>query len=56
METKTNSKLEKIFKSGVMAVTSECGPPRSSDPAHIITKGNLIKNHVEAMNCSGTYP
>ncbi len=50
METKTNSKLEKIFKSGVMAVTSECGPPRSSDPAHIITKGNLIKNHVDAIN------
>jgi len=50
VETKTNSKLEKIFKSGVMAVTSECGPPRSSDPAHIITKGNLIKNHVDAIN------
>jgi methylenetetrahydrofolate reductase (NADPH) len=50
VETKTNSKLEKIFKSGAMAVTSECGPPRSSDPAHIITKGNLIKNHVDAIN------
>lgn len=50
MEIKTNSKLEKIFKSGVMAVTSECGPPRSSDPAHIVTKGHLIKNHVDAIN------
>jgi len=50
VETKTNSKLEKIFKSGVMAVTSECGPPRSSDPAHIIAKGNIIKNHVDAIN------
>jgi methylenetetrahydrofolate reductase (NADPH) len=50
VETKTNSKLEKIFKSGVMAVTSECGPPRSSDPAHIIEKGHLIKNHVDAIN------
>ena len=50
METKTNSKLEKIFKSGAMAVTSECGPPRSSDPAHIITKGHIIKNHVDAIN------
>jgi methylenetetrahydrofolate reductase (NADPH) len=50
VETKTNSKLEKIFKSGAMAVTSECGPPRSSDPAHIITKGHLIKNHVDAIN------
>ena len=50
METKTNSKLEKIFKSGQMAVTSECGPPRSSDPAHIIEKGHIIKNHVDAIN------
>ncbi len=50
MEIKTKSKLEKIFKSGAMAVTSECGPPRSSDPAHIITKGHLIKNHVDAIN------
>jgi methylenetetrahydrofolate reductase (NADPH) len=50
VETKTNSKLEKILKSGVMAVTSECGPPRSSDPAHILAKGQLIKNHVDAIN------
>jgi methylenetetrahydrofolate reductase (NADPH) len=50
VEIKTKSKLEKIFKSGVMAVTSECGPPRSSDPAHIIEKGHLIKNHVDAIN------
>lgn len=50
MEIKTKSKLEKIFKSGAMAITSECGPPRSSDPAHIITKGHLIKNHVDAIN------
>lgn len=50
MEIKTKSKLEKVFKSGAMAVTSECGPPRSSDPAHIITKGHLIKNHVDAIN------
>jgi methylenetetrahydrofolate reductase (NADPH) len=50
VETKTKSKLEKIFRSGAMAVTSECGPPRSSDPAHIIEKGHLIKNHVDAIN------
>jgi methylenetetrahydrofolate reductase (NADPH) len=50
VEIKTKSKLEKIFKSGAMAITSECGPPRSSDPAHIITKGHLIKNHVDAIN------
>lgn len=50
MELNTDSKLEKIFKSGHIAVTSECGPPRSSDPAHIIEKGNLIKDHVDAIN------
>jgi methylenetetrahydrofolate reductase (NADPH) len=50
VEIKTKSKLEKIFKSGHMAVTSECGPPRSSDPSHIIAKGHLIKNHVDAIN------
>lgn len=50
MELKTESKLEKVFKSGQIAVTSECGPPRSSDPTHIIEKGHLIKNHVDAIN------
>lgn len=50
MELNTDSKLEKVFKSGHIAVTSECGPPRSSDPAHIIEKGNLIKDHVDAIN------
>ena len=49
-ETKTGSKLEKVLRSGMMAVTSECGPPRSSDPSHIIAKGNIIKNHVDAIN------
>jgi methylenetetrahydrofolate reductase (NADPH) len=33
-----------------MAVTSECGPPRSSAPEGIIKKGHLIKNHVDAIN------
>lgn len=50
MEYKTNSRLEKILKNGHMAVTSECGPPRSSDPSHIIEKGHLIKNHVDCIN------
>jgi methylenetetrahydrofolate reductase (NADPH) len=50
VELKTESKLEKVFKSGHIAVTSECGPPRSSDPTHIIEKGHLIKNHVDAIN------
>jgi methylenetetrahydrofolate reductase (NADPH) len=48
--TVTGSKLEKILKSGHQAVTSECGPPRSSDAAHIKEKGELIKNHVDSIN------
>ncbi len=50
MELQTKSKLEKILKAGHMAVTSECGPPRSSDPAGIIKKGHLIKDHVDCIN------
>jgi methylenetetrahydrofolate reductase (NADPH) len=49
-ETKTPSKLEKILRSGHMAVTSECGPPRGTDPAAITKKAEMIKNHVDAIN------
>jgi methylenetetrahydrofolate reductase (NADPH) len=48
--TTTKSRLEQVLKSGHQAVTSECGPPRSSDAAHIIEKGELIKDHVDAIN------
>ena len=50
MELKTNSRLEKVLKSGQLAVTSECGPPRSSAPEGIVKKGHLIKNHVDSIN------
>jgi methylenetetrahydrofolate reductase (NADPH) len=50
VEIKTKCRLEKIFKGGHMAVSSEVGPPRSSDAAHVIEKGHLIKNHVDAIN------
>jgi methylenetetrahydrofolate reductase (NADPH) len=50
MKAKTPSKLEKILASGQMAVTSECGPPRGSDPEVIARKAELIKNHVDAIN------
>jgi methylenetetrahydrofolate reductase (NADPH) len=35
---------------GHLAVTSECGPPRGSDPEVIIKKGELLKDHVDAVN------
>ncbi len=50
MEIRTNSRLEKVLKSGQLAVTSECGPPRSSAPEGIIKKGQLIKDHVDVIN------
>jgi methylenetetrahydrofolate reductase (NADPH) len=50
MSLKTASKLEKILASGNLAVTSECGPPRGSDPESIIEKANLIKDYVDAIN------
>jgi methylenetetrahydrofolate reductase (NADPH) len=49
-ETKTPSKLEKILRSGHLAVTSECGPPRGTDPKAVTKKAEMIKNHVDAIN------
>jgi len=49
-DAKTPGKLEKILSAGHYAVTSECGPPRGSDPNPIIEKAELIKNHVDAIN------
>ena len=50
MSAKTPSKLEKILSEGHIAVTSECGPPRGSDPSAIVEKGELIKDYVDAIN------
>ncbi len=49
-ELKTPSKLEKILKSGQLAVTSECGPPRGSDAEVIKKKAQMIKDYVDAIN------
>ena len=50
MSAKTPSRLEKILDSGQLAVTSECGPPRGSDPEAITKKAEMIKDHVDAIN------
>jgi methylenetetrahydrofolate reductase (NADPH) len=50
VSAKTDSKLERILAAGHMAVTSECGPPRGSDPEVITKKGELLKGHVDAIN------
>lgn len=50
MTPKTPSRLEKVLTAGHLAVTSECGPPRGSDPEVIIRKAKMIKAHVDAVN------
>ncbi len=50
MSPKTPSRLEKILTSGQLAVTSECGPPRGSDPEGITKKGELLRDCVDAIN------
>ena len=50
MNPKTDSNLERILAAGNLAVTSECGPPRGSDPEVVIKKGELIKGFVDAVN------
>ena len=50
MSENTPSKLEKILRAGHLAVTSECGPPRGSDPDGIAEKAELIKDYVDAIN------
>jgi methylenetetrahydrofolate reductase (NADPH) len=50
MSTKTPSKLEKILAAGHLAVTSECGPPRGSDPEDITKKAEMIRDYVDAIN------
>lgn len=49
-DMKTPSRLEKVLASGQLAVTSECGPPRGSDPNVVIKKAEMIRNHVDAIN------
>jgi len=50
MKTKTPSRLEKILTAGHLAVTSECGPPRGSDPEVIVKKAEMIRDYVDAVN------
>jgi methylenetetrahydrofolate reductase (NADPH) len=50
MTAKTPSRLEKVLAAGHLAVTSECGPPRGSNPGVIEEKANLIRDYVDAVN------
>ncbi|MBU1056163.1 MAG: methylenetetrahydrofolate reductase [Proteobacteria bacterium] len=47
---KTESVLEKVLKSGNLAVTSECGPPRGAVPEKVRQKAELLRGYVDAVN------
>ncbi len=47
---KTESVLEKVFKSGKLVVTSECGPPRGALPEKVKEKALLLKGYVDGIN------
>ncbi len=46
----TESVLERVFKAGHLAVTSECGPPRGALPDKIREKAEVLRGHVDAVN------
>jgi methylenetetrahydrofolate reductase (NADPH) len=46
----TESVLERVFKAGHLAVTSECGPPRGALPEKIREKAEMLRGHVDAVN------
>ena len=46
----TNSKLEKIFAAGHLAVTSEVGPPRGSDVEKVKEKAEMLRGVVDGVN------
>ena len=50
MSMKTPSKLEKILSEGHLAVTSEVGPPRGSDPEEIREKAEILRGYVDGIN------
>jgi methylenetetrahydrofolate reductase (NADPH) len=47
---KTDSVLEKVLRSGKLAVTSECGPPRGVGPEKIRQKAEYLRGYVDAVN------
>jgi methylenetetrahydrofolate reductase (NADPH) len=49
-EYNTDSKIEKILRSGQFAVTAECGPPRGADAEVIRKKCQLLKGNADAFN------
>lgn len=47
---KTESALEKILNAKILAVTSECGPPRGAVAETVTKKAEMLKGFVDAVN------
>ena len=47
---KSESVLEKIFESGQLAVTGECGPPRGTNQETVRKKAEYLRGRVDAVN------
>jgi len=50
MSTPGTNRLEAVLAAGHLAVTSECGPPRSADGEAIKKKAKLLMGYVDAVN------
>jgi methylenetetrahydrofolate reductase (NADPH) len=46
----TDSVLEKVFNTGQIAVTGECGPPRGAMPEVVKEKAEKLRGYVDAVN------
>lgn len=47
---KSESRLEKVFAAGHLAVTGECGPPRGTNADTVREKAGYLKGYVDAVN------
>ena len=47
---RTESRLERVLRSGTFAVTAELGPPKNADPAVIRQKAGLLRGWADAVN------
>lgn len=47
---KAGTRLEKVLKAGIFAVTAEVGPPKGTDPEVVRRKGERMKSSCDALN------
>jgi methylenetetrahydrofolate reductase (NADPH) len=49
---RSDSRLEQVLRRGGFSVTAEISPPDSADPGAVRRKGELLRHHVDAVNCT----